>query len=135
VIGSCLNNGRGLLPIDDYGMFGAPLAANTNRYFRTNARVAVGVLSFEGEGSKWRVQNPLSDQVNRGPDSVLRYEGCGEKCILRPLSRAAEATRGILPDKTSAKIRGILSTFATDGTASLFIRHKCPERLRLGGDS
>lgn len=71
--------------------------------------------------SKWLVQNPLLDQVNLGPDSVLRYEGCGEKCILRPLSRAAEATRGILPNETSGKIRGILTTFAADGTASLIM--------------
>ena len=71
--------------------------------------------------SKWRVQNPLLDQVNRRPDFVLRCEGCGEKCILQPLSRAAEAPRQILPDETSNKIRGILATFAADGTASLFM--------------
>jgi hypothetical protein len=66
-------------------------------------------------------QNPLLDQVNRRSDFVLRYEGCGEKCILRPLSRAAEAARQILPDETSGNISGLLVTFAADGTASRFM--------------
>jgi hypothetical protein len=38
--------------------------------------------------SKWLVQNPFLDQINRRPDFVLRYEACREKCILPPLSRA-----------------------------------------------
>jgi hypothetical protein len=49
---------------------------------------------------------------------VPRYEGCGEKCILQPLSRASGAARQILPDKTSGKIRGILAGFRARGTVS-----------------
>jgi hypothetical protein len=37
------------------------------------------------------------------------------------VSRASEAAHQILPDETSAKIRGILATFAADVTASLFV--------------
>jgi hypothetical protein len=72
------------------------------------------------EDSKRLVQNPLLDQGNRESDFVLRYEGYGEKCILQPLSRAAEAARQILSDETLGKNRGIFETLA-DGTASKFI--------------
>jgi len=36
------------------------------------------------------------------------YEGCGEKCILHPLSRATHTTRQILQNKNIGKIRGML---------------------------
>lgn len=77
----------------------------------------LGFLGW-GEGFKWIVQHPLFGQGNRGSDSVPRYEGCGEKCILQPRSRAAEAARQILPNETWGKNRGILTTFSAGGTAS-----------------
>jgi hypothetical protein len=43
-------------------------------------------------------------------DSRSRYKGCGEKCILQPLSRATEAARRILPNKNIGKICGVLAT-------------------------
>jgi hypothetical protein len=44
------------------------------------------------------------------------YEGCGEKCILQPLSRATEAARRVLPNKNVGKICGILGLLRPGGT-------------------
>ena len=66
-----------------------------------------------------------SESVVKSSKSEIKLrtacEGCGEKFILQPLSRAAEAARQILRDETSGKIRGILAASAADGTASLFM--------------
>lgn len=68
--------------------------------------------------SKWLAQNQLVDQANRISDFVLRYEGCGEKCVLQPQSRATEAARQILRDEKPSKIPGIFAAFSDRSTAS-----------------
>src|SRR5579859_6425523 len=66
-------------------------------------------------------RNFLLEQANRRSDFVLRYEGCGEKCILQPLSRALRRRAKFSRTKRRAESAGFWRHPTADGTASLLM--------------
>ena len=84
-----------------------PKSGSADRTRRQRPRIIPSRL--RERDSKWLVRNPLLHQVNPRPDFVLRYEACGEKCILQPLSRATEAASPNSLRRNAWQIRRILA--------------------------
>ena len=77
--------------------------------------------------SNWLVWKPLLDQVNRRSDFVLRYEVCGEKCILQPYREQLRRPAKFSRTKPRAKSAGFWRlSQPTVRRANLWWRRECP---------